>query len=121
MTNTNEMTNTTTATTTAAETKIRYAVESGGWNKRRYSAPWIARVASWEVGKAPKLTFGGFIGNDIEGGGAEIMASPGDIIRWGQKDYRRNGTQNRWGIARADGTIVEATEVEAKAAWMAHN
>jgi hypothetical protein len=68
----------------------RYAVLFGGYNARRYSRPWIARVTAWPVGKQAELEFGSFIGDD-DGGVVEISARPGDILRWGQRDNRGRG------------------------------
>ena len=82
------------------------------YNSRRYSRPWIAKVVSWPAGKQPDLEFGAYYGND-EGGTAEIAAKEGDIIRWGQRDNRGNGTRNCWGIFR-NGEIVEITPADAR-------
>jgi len=83
----------------------RYAVRWGGYNARRYSRPWIAKITAWPVGGRPELEFGGYCGND-DGGETEITARPGDIIRSGQKDNRGNGTTNDWYLAKPDGELV---------------
>jgi len=92
----------------------RIAVPFGSYNARRYSKPWLAKVVSWTVGHRPELLFGSYIGTD-EGGEAEIMARPGDIVRFGQKDNRRNASENDWGVVQDDGTIRKITQVEARA------
>lgn len=94
----------------------RYAVLFGGYNARRYSRPWIARVTAWPVGKQAELEFGSFIGDD-DGGEVEISARPGDILRWGQRDNRGNGTSAEWGIAQANGEIETITAAEARDAY----
>ena len=83
------------------------------YNFRRYSKPWIAKIVSWPTGKQPELEFGAFYGNAEEGGTAEIAAKEGDIIRWGQRDNRGNGTKNKWGVFRA-GEVVEIESSEAR-------
>ncbi|WP_281738460.1 hypothetical protein [Enterococcus dispar] len=86
--------------------------EFGCYNARRHSKPWIAKIVSWPAGKQPDLEFGAYYGND-EGGTAEIAAKEGDIIRWGRRDNRGNGTINSWGIFR-NGEIVEITPADAR-------
>lgn len=88
-------------------------VEFYGYNARRYSKPWIAVVTEWPVGGRPELEFGSFVGNDEDGGFAEIKAKEGQIIRWGQRDNRGNGTKNKWGIFRV-GEVVEIDQTEAR-------
>ena len=83
-----------------------------GYNGRRYGKPWIAKIISWPTGKQPKLEFGTYYGND-SGGTAEITAREGNIIRFGQKDNRGNGTINEWGVFK-DGKIVEISVTEAR-------
>ena len=96
----------------------RYSIEFGSYNQRRYSRPWIVRVASWPVGGRPELQWGEYIGDD-SGGEVEILAAPGDIIRSGQKDGRGNGTENSWYIAQTDGTLLATTAAEARQAYLA--
>ena len=84
-----------------------------GYNSRRYSKPWIAKIVSWPAGKQPELEFGAYYGNTEEGGIVEIAAKEGDIIRWGQRDNRGNGTKNKWGVFRA-GEVVEIESSEAR-------
>lgn len=96
--------------------KIRTAQAFDSYNQRRYGRPWIGRVTAWPVGGRPEIEFGRYAGDD-NGGEAEIMAYPGDIIRWGQKDMRSNKTDNDWGILQTNGTIVDCTQTEARAAY----
>ncbi len=92
---------------------VRVAVTFGAYNARRYSRPWIAKVASWPIGSKPDLAWGGYLGDD-SGGEVEIKALPGQIIRYGQKDMRGNHGTNRWAVVEADGTLREVTEAEAR-------
>ena len=98
--------------------KIRVAKKWGGYNQRRYSRPWIAAITAWPVGGRPELSWGGYAGDD-SGGELEIMAAPGDIIRYGQRDGRGNGGSNEWAIVRQDGAISDCTQAEARAHWQA--
>lgn len=100
--------------------KIRVAVEWSGYNARRYSRPWIAAITAWPVGGKPELGWGGYAGDD-SGGELEIMAAPGDIIRYGQRDGRGNGGSNEWAIVQQDGTISGCTQAEARAHWQARS
>lgn len=99
--------------------EVRYSVEFESYNSRRFSKPWIAKVTAWSVGDHPELEWGGYCGDD-NGGEAEITATPGDIIRYGQRDNRGNRTVNKWAIAQADGTLLEVTQVEARKAFKSH-
>lgn len=93
---------------------MRVAVEFDGYNDRRYSRPWIARVTSWPVGGKPELTFGGYAG-DERGGEAEIMAKPGDIVRYGQKDLRKsNGSMSKWAVVADNGNLTIISQAEAR-------
>lgn len=96
---------------------MRVAQHFDGYNARRYSKPWIAIITAWPIGSKPTLRFGGWIGNDRDGGEAEIDAQPGDIARWGQADHRGNKTDNLWGIVQDDGTILRCTEPQALQHW----
>lgn len=96
---------------------MRVAQHFDGYNFRRYDRPWIAKITDWPIGSKPTLKFGGWIGNDKDGGEAEIDANAGDIIRYGHRDNRGNGTVNAWGIVQADGVILRCTEPEARQHW----
>ncbi|RZS31722.1 hypothetical protein [Corticibacter populi] len=96
----------------------RVAIAFDSYNGRRYSRPWIARVTAWPVGGKPTLDWGNYVGSD-SGGEAEVNAKPGDIIRWGQKDGRGNGTRAYWGVVAEDGSVDRVTEVQARNAFSA--
>ncbi|MDQ7836277.1 MAG: hypothetical protein RDU24_12920 [Humidesulfovibrio sp.] len=88
-----------------------------GYNEKRCSKPWIAAVTSWPVGRSPVLHFGEYLGTDA-GGPAEILARPGDVVRWGQKDNRNeNHTVANWGVVEADGSIRKCSKEEAREAF----
>jgi len=86
--------------------------ETGSYNGRRYSRPWIAKVTSW-TGVKPTLKWGNFISNAEDGGIMVIDAEVGDIIRYGQKDNRGNGTENSWAIVEPNGSLRRVTPAEA--------
>jgi hypothetical protein len=88
----------------------------GPYNTRRYSKPWIARVVDWKVGLSAELEFGKYLGNG-DGGEREIMACAGDVVRWGIKDYRGNGTRAYWGIVQEDGSVTQCTAAQARKAY----
>jgi hypothetical protein len=94
--------------------KQRISVEYDGYNGRRYSRPWIARVTAWPVGGSPTMEWGSYVGDD-HGGEVEIMATPGDIIRDGQRDNRGNhNTVSNWSVVMADYTLRKINQVEAR-------
>jgi hypothetical protein len=96
---------------------VRVSVRFGGCNERRYGKGWIGRIISWPVGGKPEIEWGSFIGDVGSGGEAEIMAKPGDIVRWGQKDHRGNNTEASWGKVETDGSIITLDATEARAAY----
>ena len=96
---------------------VRVTRSFGSYNGRRYSKPWIALVTSWPVGGRAELVFGSYLGDNY-GGEAEIMARPGDIVRWGQKDTRNpKYTTAEWGKVCEDGSIENLTMAEARKAY----
>ncbi len=99
-----------------APKQVRVKVEVDGYNSRRWSKPWGA-VITFD-GARPQYDFkaGSFLGNDT-GGAVYITCKPGDVIAYGQKDGRGNGTYNVWMIAMADGSFREVTRTEAYEAW----
>ena len=95
---------------------VRVGVEFDGYNARRYGRPWIAKVVEWPVGGKPALEWGAYIGSS-SGGEVEILAKPGDIIRYGQKDNRGNGTTARWAIVKETGELDLISEREARKSY----
>lgn len=105
------------ATPSMPSPPMRVAVDFGGYNERRYSKPWIARITAWPVGGKPEMEFGGYLGN-ASGGEVEIMARPGDIIRYGQKDFRNpKYTTAYFALVRENGEIETVTAEEARKAY----
>jgi hypothetical protein len=99
---------------------MRIKIVWSSYNGRRYGRPWIAKVTAWPVGVKPELAWGGYTGSE-SGGLLEIDAAPGDVVRWGQKDYRGNNDGNRWGLVADDGTIKDLEAKDAREAWVAAN
>ena len=93
---------------------IRYS----GYNQRRYSRPWIARVSSWPVAGKAELEWGRYEGDD-DGGEVVIQAAEGDIIRHGQRDNRGGNTSKDWYIVTASGELASTTESEGHKHFMA--
>jgi len=93
----------------------RVAISFHSYNPRRYSSPWIARVVAWRVGTKPELEFGHYCG-DERGGEVEIIAYPGDIIRYGQRDGRRpDKSINEWAVVEDDYSVRDIKQTEARA------
>lgn len=99
--------------------KIRVTIEWDSYNFRRYSKPWISRVVAWNGSEKPELEWGQFLGTAEDGGVTEVYARVGDIVRWGQKDYRKvYGSVNKYGIVREDGEVEDVTPGNAKKHWI---
>lgn len=96
------------------ERQMEISIQVKGYNPRRYGRPWIARITEWEEGETAVMKFGSFTGND-DGGEVSVVGNIGDVVRWGQKDYRGNNTTNFWGIVQDSGQVEECSPVEAKA------
>lgn len=86
------------------------------YNKYRFQKPWICKVTEWPGGTKPAVTWGIFQGNE-DGGDAEIIAIPGDVVRWGQKGPSPKQTKKHWGIVQANGSVEECTMAQARKAW----
>jgi len=95
---------------------VRVAVVFPSYNPRRYNRPWIARVLAWPLGKRAELEFGTYLAGPT-GGEGEIAARAGEIVRWGQRDHRGNHSWANWGIAQADGSVLQCTEQDARRAF----
>lgn len=85
-------------------TKIQ--IKTTSYNQRRYSKPWIAIV---DFSKNPKgdYKWGSWVGDSRTGsdGLLVVEANEGDIICWGQKDFRGNNSGSFWYQVR-DGEAV---------------
>jgi hypothetical protein len=96
---------------------MKIAITYKSYNSRRYGKPWIARIISWPTGKQPDLEWGVYVGHD-KGGFAEIEATPGSIIRDGQKDHRKpHASTNDWSVVEEDGSLRQVTPLEARKIW----
>jgi hypothetical protein len=92
------------------------------YNPKRYGSPWGAVVT---VDNSNKLRYdfnaGSWIGDASEGGYIILTAKPGDVVGWGQKDNRGNGTDSSLAIVNEngelsldeDGDIVTCTKLQA--------
>ncbi len=97
---------------------MRITIKTSSYNQKRHSTPWIAKVLSWEKGQ-PKVEWGTWVGRPGNSGQLEIEADPGDLIRTGQKDYRRVWeSESNWGIVQPDGSLEYVTPVEAREHWI---
>lgn len=72
-------------------------------NMRRWSRVWIARVTEWQAGQRPTIEFGHSIGSNE----AEVAADPGDLIYYGRKDNRGNGSIRQWAIVDENGELQD--------------
>lgn len=98
---------------------MKVTIETGGYNHRRYSRPWIAHV-DFSTGPKGHFTFGEFIPSGGPGspGLLELDAQPGDIIATGQKDYRGANTEVNYAVITDDGRPASLPgKVEALKRW----
>ena len=90
-------------------------VEFESYNPKRMGRPWIARVTDWPVGGKPEIECGRCVGSCE----TEVLAAPGDLIRYGQKDHRNpRGTIARWGIVKEDMSVEHVSESDAREHWL---
>lgn len=91
---------------------MRITIETKSYNERRDGKPWIARVTSWAVGSPrPEIIWGAFIGKPGSAGTLEIAAEPGDLLRHGQNDLRRNNhTYRQYCLVLPDGSARAITD-----------
>jgi hypothetical protein len=92
-------------------------ISFNSYNKYRFQKPWISKVIEWPPGKSAIVSWGKSQG-DEDGGDAEIMATPGDVVRWGQKGASRSQTKSCWGIVQEDGSVEKCTMAQAHKAWI---
>lgn len=88
--------------------RVKYKVNS--YNNRRYSRPWLAKVESWVVGGNPKLEFM----SSLDAHTVIADMAVGDIVKFGQKDYRGSNTINKFGYVDETGEIIEISAEEAR-------
>jgi len=88
-----------------------YEMEFPSYNTRRYSKPWGARVRFND--NRPQYEFCGH----WDGKSVVIDAEIGDVLAFGQKDYRGNKGCRLFFIAQPDGKLLEVNEREARSHW----
>ena len=89
--------------------KIAVIFERKNYNSKRYGKPWIATIASWDIGEHVSLAFGSSGKEE-----AEASAKVGDIIKCGQKDNRKNYSENYFRQVGIAGELLEITEAQAR-------
>lgn len=80
---------------------MRIAFTVGPYSAKHYSKPWISKVTKWKPGRPPALKFGKVLDNNR----AEIEANPGDVLRYGQKNYRGGESLKNFAIVNDDGSV----------------
>lgn len=100
---------------------MQITLKTSGYNDRRYSRPWIAKVDFSD----PKglFEFGQWIGANGEAGELVVDATPGDIVADGQKDFRRpSNSSPNYRVVGEDGSLGESlSKVDAYRAWKNKN
>lgn len=95
---------------------FKIEIETSSYNEKRYSKPWIAKVTF--LNDKPQYQFGNYVGQPGYSGLLVIEAKEGDIVARGQKDNRRNNTDNDWYIVDAEGKLQKTDRVEAYKHYM---
>lgn len=84
----------------------------GSYNDRRYGKPWGAKVSL--SGIKPQYDFcGSFDGTPGSAGNVRIEAEVGDVLAFGQKDFRGNNTENDWYLTQEDGSLKTISRSDA--------
>lgn len=94
----------------ANKTEIVVQYDAGIYNDRRYSPPWLANIVAWEPGGHPQLAFG----FSSHAGPAELKTHVGAIVKYGQKDRRRNFSTNEFAIVTESGELERLTLNQAR-------
>ncbi len=92
--------------------------EFSAYNPRRYSKPWGARI-TFDADLKPRYDFAGH----YDGSHVVMHAEPRDVVAFGQRDNRGNGTTREFYIVTLTDPdpLVKLTEGEARQHWLAHN
>lgn len=93
-------------------TTLTATVEISSYNDRRFARPWIARIAAWPAAGSPELVWGSYLGGS-QGGRLEIVCTPGDIIRYGQKDSRGGKGTSDSALVLEDASLLPISELAA--------
>ena len=87
-------------------------IETGSYNARRYTKPWIAKITF--AGSKPEYHFGDFCGDD-NGGELSLEIEPGYVFARGQKDHRKpQNSAPEFFIASEDGDHKPVRLIDAK-------
>ena len=91
-----------------------YVLPFPAYDADRFSRPWIGRVVAWPITERPRLEWGHCI-EECPGAASRltIEGAPGDIVRWGIKDYVFGERNQWWGLCLADGSIERIDAAEA--------
>lgn len=81
----------------------------GSYNERRYGKPWGAKITFPDSIK-PKYDFDGY----WDGSHVLINADIGDVVAFGQRDHRGNGTKKSLFIVEPDGELTQVSEANAR-------
>lgn len=91
---------------------MRFAKSFRPYNETQYARPWIAKVVAWQVGKRAELAWGTYLG-DANGGEAEIEATAGDVVLYGQKGRAGRAGSAFYGRIDEAGSFNSCTEAMA--------
>lgn len=81
-----------------------------GYNERRYSRPWGAKI-TFPNGVKPSYEFVGH----WDGRAVIMKAEAGDVVAFGQKDNRGNNTIKEFFVVGENGDLRPVSESEARA------
>lgn len=91
---------------------MRIEIVFGPYNSRRFGRPWGAKVEFEGTKMVYDFKAGHYLGDD-RGGNVYIECNPGDLIAYGQRDGRGNGTMNVLAIVNNDGSLQEVDKTAA--------
>ena len=89
---------------------MKLSINTDCYNEKRYGRPYIARLSNTD-GKV--IDWGTYLGGHGEEGMLEIEATPGDVIMWGQKDFRGNKGFPNYGVLDTDGQLITYSKANA--------
>lgn len=93
---------------------MRVKKEFGVYDDKQFGRPWIFKIVKWPVGQESQVEWGKWIGDSRHGGEVEINAEPGEIVRYGQKDYEGSKTISEWSIVQTDGSLFSTNPLAAR-------
>jgi hypothetical protein len=87
--------------------------ETSAYNERRFGKPWCAKVTGVTKGKLV-YDWADWSGHTGDNGLLRVACKPGDVIAWGQKDFRKpHASDHTIAIMLDDGRMDTLTVVEA--------